>query len=109
MKQTKYKKILNQRTKQREVEAELSEILRPFGLAINEWVLLCLVNNYEPVTATELRQDLDTSLAYITITLDKLERKKLVYRAPNMTDSRFKRVYFSGGNILQRIEKALEA
>lgn len=77
----------------RQMEAEITEVLKPHGLSYTEFdVLATLLRSGKPyeLTPTELRESVILTSGAMTALLDRLTRKQLIRRNTTNADGRIK-------------------
>ncbi|MBA3757958.1 MarR family transcriptional regulator [Candidatus Saccharibacteria bacterium] len=74
-----------------------NRILEPYGLTMMQWLVLGLIKDAGKtgVRTTTLAEQLDTTQAFITNTVNLLEVKKLVSRRTDAKDSRAHSIIFN--------------
>ena len=78
-----------------------NNILEPYGLSMMQWCVLGLIKDAgkKGIRTTALADQLDTTQAFITNTVNFLEAKKLVSRLPDKEDSRANNIVFNRKNL----------
>jgi DNA-binding MarR family transcriptional regulator len=101
-----YKSLIQAIRVQRAQATTVSEVLRYHRITVNEWLILNLV--HDGVTSmTTLAKELDTSLAYITITTKTMLAKRLIRKRAVPGDLRKRELVYSAGHLLADIEQEL--
>lgn len=87
-----YQAVVLQSRAQRALKAGLASSLRAYELTMMQWSIIGLIHaaGEKGVRISDLAQQLDTSLAFVTTTINMLEAKNLVRRTGHMHDSRAK-------------------
>ena len=75
--------------------ANLSEELRPVGVAIGQWAALLVLWARDGVTQAELARDVAIEPPTLVRTLDRMVRDGLVERRPDPRDARLSRVWLT--------------
>lgn len=95
----------------RTVQGKATSFLRQHDLTVMQWSILGYVYDAgkKGVRISDLAKILDTSLAFITNSINVLESKGMVYRADHDHDNRAKLVFVTDGyrKKVQDIEKKL--
>ncbi len=94
---TTYQTTLTQARAHRALKTKLSYFLRPHNLTMMQWAIVgSLYRAGETgMRVSDLAQQLDTSLAFVTTTLNVLEAKAIVTRSSHAQDNRAKIVRLS--------------
>jgi DNA-binding MarR family transcriptional regulator len=94
---TTYQAVVLQSRAHRAIKTNLTALLRPHGITMMQWSILGLVAdaNKEGVRISDLAHSLDTSLAFITTSVNVLEAKGFVQRVGHSQDNRAKLVRLS--------------
>lgn len=73
-----------------------NRILKPYGISTMQWVVLGAVYDVgiDGIRTSDLAKKLDTTLAFITVTVQRLESKGYVRKMANLEDSRSKIIVF---------------
>lgn len=91
---TTYQALVYQSRAQRVIKSLIQQELKKYNLTMMQWSVLGFI--YEAgkqgVRISDLARALDTSLAFITNSVNVLEAKGMVYRVGHETDSRSKLV-----------------
>src|SRR5690349_18561171 len=89
---TTYQTTLLQARAHRALKTKLSYFLRPYNLTMMQWAIVGSLHNSGEtgMRVSDLAQQLDTSLAFVTTTLNVLEAKGIVQRANHAQDNRAK-------------------
>lgn len=94
---TTYQNTLTQARAHRALKTKLSYFLRPHNLTMMQWVIVGSL--YEAgntgTRVSDLADRLDTSLAFVTTTLNVLEAKGVVRRENHAQDNRAKIVFLT--------------
>jgi DNA-binding MarR family transcriptional regulator len=89
---TTYQNTLTQARAHRAIKTKLSYFLRPHNLTMMQWAITGSL--YEAgdtgLRVSDLAKKLDTSLAFVTTTLNVLEAKNIVHRDHHTQDNRAK-------------------
>ena len=92
---------------QRNVRAFLQRLLRPFGLSMNEWLLLSLIQDAPPgsLDMNELAEQLDVGKPHITALFSDLQAVNYVEQTVDPKDKRRKMVHITahGSTVLQEV------
>ncbi len=82
---------------QRNVRAFLQRLLRPFGLSMNEWLLLSLIHDAPPSTLdmNELAEQLDVGKPHVTALFSDLQAVNYVEQTVDSKDKRRKIVHIT--------------
>lgn len=91
---TTYQALVYQSRANRTVKAVIQQILREHNLTMMQWSVLGFVKDAgsRGVRISDLAKKVDSSLAFITNSVNTLEKKGLVYRVGHETDNRAKLV-----------------
>jgi len=91
---TTYQTIVLQSRAHRAIKSYLTQLLKQHGLTMMQWSIIGLVADAgdEGVRISDLAKVLDTSLAFITTSVNVLEAKSFVARAGHNLDNRAKLV-----------------
>lgn len=94
---TTYQAVVLQSRAHRAIKTHLTEMLKEHGITMMQWSILGLVAdaNEQGVRISDLAHALDTSLAFITTSVNVLEAKGFVVRAGHTQDNRAKLVRLS--------------
>lgn len=94
---TSYQAVVIQSRAHRAIKENLTQLLREHGITMMQWSIVGLISDAgkEGVRISDLAQKLDTSLAFITTSVNVLEAKGLVHRAGHASDNRAKLVRLS--------------
>ena len=94
---TTYQTVALQSRAHRAIKAQLSQFLKPYNLTMMQWSILGLVADTGDagIRISDLAQALDTSLAFVTTSVNVLEAKGFVARSEHAHDSRAKLVHLS--------------
>lgn len=89
---TTYQNTLTQARAHRAIKTKLSYFLRPHNLTMMQWAITgSLYQAGEAgLRVSDLAKQLDTSLAFVTTTLNVLEAKRIVHRDHHTQDNRAK-------------------
>lgn len=89
---TTYQTTLTQARAHRALKTKLSYFLRPHNLTMMQWVIVGSLHDTGDtgMRVSDLAQRLDTSLAFVTTTLNVLEAKGIVSRSHHAQDNRAK-------------------
>jgi DNA-binding MarR family transcriptional regulator len=92
---------------QRNMRAFLQRLLRPFGLSMNEWLLLSLIQDAPPksLDMNELAEQLDVGKPHITALFSDLQAVNYVEQTVDPKDKRRKIVHITthGSNVLKEV------
>lgn len=95
----------------RKLQKYCDDILKPFGITKSQWLVIGTIKESgdEGVRLTELAEKTDTTLAYLTNTINLLESKGMLVRISEKKDTRAKRISVDASFIKECdvIEKAL--
>lgn len=91
---TTYKAAIMQSRAHRALKTHISYFLRDYGLTMMQWSIIGLVAEAGKggIRISDLAKQLDTSLAFITTSINVLEAKGMVARGVHDQDSRAKLV-----------------
>ncbi len=94
---TTYQMIALQSRSNRAFKNKMSEFLRDYNITMMQWSIIGMVHDSGPngMRISDLANELDTSMAFITTTVNMLEAKGLVQKAGHERDSRAKLVRLS--------------
>jgi DNA-binding MarR family transcriptional regulator len=94
---TSYQAVVIQSRAHRAIKENLTRLLRDHGITMMQWSIVGLISDAgeEGVRISDLAQKLDTSLAFITTSVNVLEAKGLVHRVGHARDNRAKLVRLS--------------
>lgn len=94
---TTYHNTLTQARAHRIIKTKLSYFLRPHNLTMMQWAIVGSLYKAGDtgMRVSDLANQLDTSLAFVTTTLNVLEAKKIVERASHAQDNRAKVVHLT--------------
>lgn len=89
---TTYQTTLTQARAHRALKTKLSYFLRPHNLTMMQWAIVGSLHGagQTGMRVSDLAQQLDTSLAFVTTTLNVLEAKGIVSRSSHAQDNRAK-------------------
>lgn len=89
---TTYQTTLTQARAHRALKTKLSYFLRPHNLTMMQWAIVGSLHGAGAtgMRVSDLAQQLDTSLAFVTTTLNVLEAKAIVSRTSHAQDNRAK-------------------
>jgi DNA-binding MarR family transcriptional regulator len=92
-----YLAVVMQSRAHRALKASLTAALRPYGITMMQWSLIGLIADQgsEGVRISDLARSLDTSLAFVTTTINALQAKDIVTRTGHTRDNRAKLVSLS--------------
>jgi DNA-binding MarR family transcriptional regulator len=106
---TTYHNTLTQARAHRTLKTKLSSFLRPHNLTMMQWAIVGSLHKAGEtgMRVSDLATQLDTSLAFVTTTLNVLEAKGVVERAHHALDNRAKVVHLTSDFIpkVEPIEK----
>jgi DNA-binding MarR family transcriptional regulator len=92
---------------QRNMRAFLQRLLRPFGLSMNEWLLLSLINDAPPgsLDMNELAEQLDVGKPHVTALFSDLQAVNYVEQTVDEKDKRRKMVHITthGRDVLKEV------
>ncbi len=93
----------------RAFKSKMSQFLRNHDITMMQWSIIGLVSDSKDsgIRISDLATELDTSMAFITTTVNMLEAKGIVQKAGHERDSRAKLVRLSA-NFVPKV-KAIEA
>lgn len=110
---TTYHNTLTQARAHRIIKTKLSLFLRPHNLTMMQWAIVGSLHRAGDagMRVSDLASQLDTSLAFVTTTLNVLEAKGIVERAHHAQDNRAKVVHLTAIFIpkFEPIEKEVAA
>ncbi len=91
---TTYQALVYQSRANRTVKAFIQQTLREHNLTMMQWSVLGFVKDAgkEGIRISDLAEKIDSSLAFITNSVNALEEKGMVYRIGHETDNRAKLV-----------------
>ena len=94
---TTYHNTLTQARAHRIIKTKLSYFLRPHNLTMMQWAIVGSLYKAGDtgMRVSDLASQLDTSLAFVTTTLNVLEAKGIVERASHAQDNRAKVVHLT--------------
>jgi DNA-binding MarR family transcriptional regulator len=94
---TTYHNTLTQARAHRIIKTKLSYFLRPHNLTMMQWAIVGSLYKAGDtgMRVSDLASQLDTSLAFVTTTLNVLEAKNIVERASHAQDNRAKVVHLT--------------
>lgn len=94
---TTYHNTLTQARAHRIIKTKLSYFLRPHNLTMMQWAIVGSLYKAGDtgMRVSDLANQLDTSLAFVTTTLNVLEAKGIVERASHAQDNRAKVVHLT--------------
>lgn len=94
---TTYHNTLTQARAHRIIKTKLSYFLRPHNLTMMQWAIVGSLykSGATGMRVSDLANQLDTSLAFVTTTLNVLEAKGIVERASHAQDNRAKVVHLT--------------
>lgn len=94
---TTYQALVYQSRANRQVKAQFEKILREYNLTMMQWSVLGFIKDAgkKGIRISDLAIRIDTSLAFITNSVNALEKKGIVQRAGHETDNRAKLVSVS--------------
>ncbi|HKX73217.1 MAG TPA: MarR family transcriptional regulator [Candidatus Saccharimonadales bacterium] len=94
---TTYQAVVLQSRAHRAIKTHLTQMLKEHGVTMMQWSILGLVADAgdDGVRISDLAHALDTSLAFITTSVNVLEAKGFVVRAGHAQDNRAKLVRLS--------------
>lgn len=89
---TTYQAAVVQSKAHRALKAEVSRFLRDYNLTMMQWSILGFIHDagQKGARISDLAESLDTSLAFITTSINVLEAKGTVYREAHGQDNRAK-------------------
>ena len=89
---TTYQAGVLQATTHRNLQKHSDNILKKFGITKMQWLIIGTVHDAgsEGIRLTELTEKLDTTMSYLTNTVNLLESKGILDRVSDTTDSRAK-------------------
>ncbi|MDQ3123358.1 MAG: MarR family transcriptional regulator [bacterium] len=76
------------------LQKRCDEILKPFGITKNHWLVIGLVSdsNNKGLRIGDIATELGTTFAYLSNTINNLESKKILIRQTDVNDARSKSV-----------------
>lgn len=91
---TTYRSGVLQAKAHRLLNRKMAEFLRPYDITCMQWFIIGLVHDAGPagIRLTDLMQQLDTTLPFITTNVNMLEAKGAVEKHAHATDNRTKMV-----------------
>jgi DNA-binding MarR family transcriptional regulator len=94
---TSYQSAVIQSRANRVIKETLAAALKKYGITMMQWSIIGLVADAgsKGVRISDLARTLDTSLAFVTTTVNVLEAKGFVYRQGHTVDNRAKLVRIS--------------
>lgn len=94
---TTYQAVVLQSRAHRAIKTQLTQLLKDYGVTMMQWSILGLVADAgeNGMRISDLAHALDTSLAFITTSVNVLEAKGFVVRAGHSHDNRAKLVRLS--------------
>ncbi|MGD8374347.1 MAG: MarR family transcriptional regulator [Candidatus Woesebacteria bacterium] len=108
---TTYQALVNQSRANRTVKAQFEQTLREHNLTVMQWSVLGFIKDAgkQGIRISDLAQKIDTSLAFITNSVNALQAKGIVCRAEHESDNRAKLVSVAPAyrKKLESIEKQL--
>jgi DNA-binding MarR family transcriptional regulator len=89
-----YQAVIIQSRAQRAIKSSLSSALRGYGITMMQWSIIGLIadSDQDGMRISDVAHALDTSLAFITTSVNVLEAKGLVTRTGHAHDNRAKMV-----------------
>jgi DNA-binding MarR family transcriptional regulator len=92
-----YQAVVLQSRAHRAIKESLTRLLRNHGITMMQWSIIGLIADAGKggMRISDLAQKLDTSLAFITTSVNVLEAKSLVYRVGHARDNRSKLVHLN--------------
>ena len=104
-----YRAAVYQARAYRSLKALTARILKPYNLTMMQWVVLGFVYDSGPrgVRITTLADEIKTTQAFITITVNSLEDKKMIIRKVDPQDNRAKTVILDPKH--KKLVKKIEA
>lgn len=79
-----YRDLIRQDTERK----QLAAYLRPYGLDVRQWKLLCCLKEIEPTASNKLAAELHVSHPAVTVVVDGLVLRGFVERQRSKEDSR---------------------
>ena len=94
---TTYQTIITQARANRVLKSRTSYFLRSYNITMMQWAIIGSLSagGKDGMRVSDLAHQLDTSLAFITTTLNVLEAKNIVSRASHEQDNRAKIVHLT--------------
>lgn len=91
---TTYQAGAAQASVHRSLQKHCDDILKPYGITKMHWLIIGSIidSGEQGARITDIAKKLDTTLPYLTNTLNILEAKQIITRASNQGDSRSKLV-----------------
>lgn len=89
-----YRMAVTQSRANRAFKLKMAQLLRQHGLTMMQWTIIGLVHDggKDGLRISDLAQELDTSMAFVTTTVNMLEAKGMVQKSSHERDSRAKLV-----------------
>jgi DNA-binding MarR family transcriptional regulator len=89
-----YRAAVTQSRANRAFKAKMSDLLKGHNITMMQWTIIGLVNDAgkDGLRISDLAGELDTSMAFITTTVNMLEAKGIVQKTSHDRDSRAKLV-----------------
>ena len=96
---TTYQAGVLQATSHRVLQKHSDNILKKFGITKMQWLIIGTVHDAgaEGLRLTDLTEKLDTTMSYLTNTVNLLESKKILHRVSDSSDSRAKFIRINEG------------
>ncbi len=104
-----YQVLAKKAKKLRESNAKATDVLKPYGLSTSEWIVLGFITNEVSYVST-IADELDTSMSFVTNTINSLQRKGFVIKKSNQIDKRIHELHTDSKklNLIKEIEKNVE-
>jgi DNA-binding MarR family transcriptional regulator len=92
-----YQAVVLQSRAHRAIKESLTRLLRDHGITMMQWSIIGLISDAgkNGMRISDLAHKLDTSLAFITTSVNVLEAKGLVHRVGHAKDNRSKLVHLN--------------
>lgn len=103
----KYQEVIAQRRAIRREDLQLAQHLKPFGLTVSQWLVLGLLKGTPNMRVTDIANELNTSLAFVTTTTNLLVARGLVAKKRAKRDQRAVKLSYNAGSLLDEVEAAV--
>lgn len=105
---TAYQKILKEAQPLRKKYQIVAIALQPYRLTVSSWLLLGLVHDQQPIVSpSSLARQIGAQPAYVSRLLADMSKRGLVTIEQNIQDRRGKHIVYTGGELLNEIERKL--
>lgn len=112
---TTYQALVYRSRANRTVKTQVEKVLHEYNLTMAQWAVLGFIKDAgkRGIRISDLAAHIDTSLAFITNSVNTLEKKGIVYRTGHERDNRAKLVYIANdyrhkvASIEQRLRRQL--